>query len=172
MFALDTNVLVYAVDESSPYHPKCSALLQSAGFPPLVQRAALLEAGFAAAWIALVSGPFIAGFAVELRAGPLAQGFLVSLPDLASIAQLVSAYFVETRGYAAPPHCGGRLHPARETRGAGFGGSLRSCLQPSPFRRFLVFYLFWMGSVLRRTSLCSKSRRRPTTQCTSRPLAR
>ncbi len=66
--------------------------------PVQVYRAALSEAGFVAAWMAVITGPFLAGFAVKLNAGTLAQGVLASLPFLATAAQLVGAYLVDVRG--------------------------------------------------------------------------
>lgn len=56
------------------------------------------EAGFSAAWAALAGGVFLAGFAVELKASNVAQGFLAALPFLAGVAQIAGAYFVEQRG--------------------------------------------------------------------------
>jgi MFS family permease len=68
-------------------------------FPPAIRKAAMLEAGFSAAWAALAGGVFLAGFAVELQASNIAQGFLASLPFLAGTAQIIGAYFVEAKGY-------------------------------------------------------------------------
>jgi MFS family permease len=56
------------------------------------------EAGFSAAWTSLAGGVFLAGFAVELHASNVAQGFLAALPFLAGVAQLAGAYLVEQRG--------------------------------------------------------------------------
>lgn len=56
------------------------------------------EAGFSASWAALAGGVFLAGFAVELGASNVVQGFLASLPFLAGAAQIAGSYFVESRG--------------------------------------------------------------------------
>lgn len=67
-------------------------------FQPAARRAAMLEGGLSAAWTSLAGGVFLAGFAVELGAGNIAQGFLAALPFLAGMAQIAGAYFIEERG--------------------------------------------------------------------------
>ncbi len=72
--------------------------MATGGFDAKGRRAALAEGGFAAVWVALTTGPFLAGFAVALQAGAFVQGLLVSLPFLASTAQLAGAWAVEVKG--------------------------------------------------------------------------
>jgi MFS family permease len=72
--------------------------MSASPFTPAARRAAMLEGGFSAAWVALAGGVFLAGFAVELQANNIVQGFLASLPFMAAIAQISGAYVIEAHG--------------------------------------------------------------------------
>lgn len=73
-------------------------MMDKPNVPRRIKNAAISEAGFLAAWMALITGPFLAGFAVELNAGKHAQALLASIPFMAAGAQLVGAWLVELHG--------------------------------------------------------------------------
>lgn len=65
-------------------------------------RNSTIEGALALTMVALTSGAFITGYALEMGADNFYIGLLAALPTLASPAQLVSSYLLE-RGYSRKP---------------------------------------------------------------------